>query len=1621
MACKIEIKQNLTDEITKRVQEDAIDVARLDIAKKKADNINKLYKHTVVRVAEGQPTNKIGINIPSELVDEYYDYFIAIEEQEARDVQKEDAKRAEQEYDDEYLFHQKKGIQQSKANPKTLKLINEFLKRSDIDVQSLQKIYVNGVKQDANGAALIMQKLIQVVEGKEAEALPEEAMHFAVEIIEQNNPKLFMQMLKDIGSYALYKDVLRDYSGDKSYQTKEGKPDIRKLKKEAIAKVLAETVINKNEGITEHPELLVKVQTWWQKIVEFLKGMFSKSGFDKAAMDIVKGKDIGELSEESVEIYLQKSAENVFNDLKQVASQITLKNDKYQINGKEIPKRVSDEAHDWYSNRFKDNDLTKDEYDKAVDELKREKGTKGHSDLEHAFSLFVDEEGILRENPLDDGEYVSQLDPNNSDFYDTLKQNLHQRLLSYPEGTRFLSEITVYNPKKNVAGTIDFLAILPDGKTNILDWKFMNLNTDRYSDIPWYKIKAWNIQMKQYKSILEEAYGLDKDQFGQTRMIPILAEYTKLNKKENILPRLKGVKIGDVNVQNITEDYLLPLGLPEERTGNKKIDTIIDKLNAEYQKFSERTVKPEERQAKAEHLNALYRAIRHLQIKQDVQPLLNEAKVLNKRVKTLIDKYHNNFEGKDPNSITEQEKNEFADEIEILQQSLNTYTDIDTYLKDIVKDDKELRKGFKKTADKARSLEIDLINVKNEFASDIIVKSEGINNFLDPEKIVKGISRLFSSTATIQTKAIQFLYKKANKALGYASLDTLTEIKRLQELKEKYDGWARNKGLKTKNYFDILKKKNSNELIDEYKKDFYTTLRKKIEEKDFKWIRENVDNEKYKEFIEEKLTQELERIDNKPRIGTKKEIENEIRREKEKAEQLYNASSKSSNGWLLYDFVKQFPKETWQSDEWIELNKPENKPAKDFYDYIREKNDEYRKLGYINAREARVFLPYVRKGLTEALITGANPHFGERFFRSISVDEGDVGYGKIDPHTGEPIDVIPKYFTREIEGEVSDDLFKTMALYNESALRYKYLMEIEAQVNLVLKVEQSKKAIATSIFGKTSFENGELRTIPDNSENSKLLQDMIKGIIYGQRYIKSETFDQLLGKLGTLGGKFNKVLGVNVFPENLSERQMSVNKVIDSMNNLFQMEILGLNLASATSNLFGGNSHSLINAGKYFTKKDYIASEARLLINKFNGDDAKKYIAALEYFLPLTDNYNRHIAKKLTVNTLTAEGLQDFLMILMRNSDWNVQTANFYAYLSNTIVDEGEVKNVREYLRTQPKYQKQHLLSSEQRKALKEEFEEDVKKLMEEKGVMNISSIENGQLVIPGVERLSQSVIELRRKVQQISKNALGNLTADDLRRINMTIYGKSFMIFKNWIPRLIDVRMGNMKYNAASDAYEWGRMRMIFRVLSDDLFHSIGNLKNSLIANEKGVDYMRQLFEKKAADYLNDTGKVLEMTEDEFIDMVRHNIRSQIIDVIFLSTLTMLLLALKAFQPDDKEEDPAVKSQYRFMMRMTDKLRDELLYFYNPTNLASILKSGGIFPSLAYVENFEKAATNFFKENWGIVSGNEDLIENTKVIKYWMKAFPFTNQMVGYLPMFYPALAKDLGVRIQSNYGSRR
>jgi hypothetical protein len=182
----------------------------------------------------------------------------------------------------------------------------------------------------------------------------------------------------------------------------------------------------------------------------------------------------------------------------------------------------------------------------------------------------------------------------------------------------------------------------------------------------------------------------------------------------------------------------------------------------------------------------------------------------------------------------------------------------------------------------------------------------------------------------------------------------------------------------------------------------------------------------------------------------------------------------------------------------------------------------------------------------------------------------------------------------------------------------------------------------------------------------------------------------------------------------------------------------------------------------------------------------------------------------------------------------------------------------------------------------------------------------------------------------------------------------------------------------------------------------------------------VRDLYEKKQVDYEANTGKKLDMTEDEFIALVNQNIKNQALDLIILLSLLSLIAGLKAAAPDD-EEDVLVRNQYKFLLKATDKLTDELMYFYKPTTPFDLISGkGGILPSIGLLKNYGNFLVDFASENYGIIIGDQEIQDDATPIKYLMKSFPISNQAAGLLPMFYPEVAKDLGIRMQSQYGIR-
>jgi hypothetical protein len=1551
------------------------------------------------------------------------------------------------------IFEQLEGTESSKASAETLHKVSLFLKRIGVDVKTLNSILDSeGNKIGANGSANILEKLIQVVDGKEDVALTEEAAHFAVELIEQKDPTLFKKLLGEITDYQIYKQTLRDYKDNPNYQTSDGKPDIRKIKKEAIGKVLAEYIIKETEGTTEKPELIAKSQSWWKIIIEALKKLFNVAKFNpfqETAQKIVQGTEnlgtAADLTEEN--IYFQTSnpkQDTLFNKLKEQHSKITKvispKKDNlniddenadnyYEIEGRRIKNRITDRVKRWYERTFGKLELT--DKQKETFNLYRETGIKGHADMEDIFHRYVDDSGFLRNVPLPPTK-TSQIDPNNNQAYIKLDTYMNDLFATFPVGTRFFAEMIVYNPSKDEAGTIDFGYILPDDKGNavgILDWKFMSVK-DGNTDVPWFKQKGYGIQLGGYKEILANVY--DARLFDKTRAIPILMDFTYDNMINKNLT-LTGIAIGSVDPRKTEDLRLAPVATSDEKTGNEKIDKLLASLNTLYKTISEAPVKEQRKDLKAEQLNSLFRAIRELQIKQNAKPFIEQAEVLIKQIERTMKTYEDQFKGKQPSEVDPELINQFSDELFDALNSLDIYTNVDITLKDVIdestEEGKKLAEALRRVSQEARSHDERMQNIVNEFSDTFIGHRMGIAGLTSPEKTVRGIASWFRTLSQSPTAALQILWKMTQGVKNEADFEIDKTNKEILEIEKAYKEWANNKGLSAKNFFDIIKRKDGYGLIDEIDKKFYKDFRKAQVDKNIKWFKENVDLEAYRKAANKYKEEKIKQIDDTVYAGTEEEVKARKQKEKDQLSAKLDISTEGSLGWGNW-LMKKFPLVKWTSAEFIELNKPENKPALDWYNYIKKINNEALEVGYIDARNARTFLPFVRKSFVEKLATGGNVSLAERLLQHVTVDDTEVGYGAIDEVTGEIKVQLPKYFTRDIGKEVtdkdgnttidytnvSDELFKSISIYNSQMLKFKYMSQIESQVKLLKEVERNKGSLQTSAYGKIlRNKEGEVEVSQFNEKNAEMLEEMVLSVVYGQKYTNTDQVDQTFGSVGgALAKKINGVFGKDIIPEEVGNRKFSLVRLIDTANRAFQLKVLGLNVATSIANFVGANLQALIDSGNYFTKGEFLKNEWRLTTHKFTGEEGQKLAAAMDYFIPLIDDQTRKQVKKMSVSQVNRFVMSDFLMSLQRTGDEAVQYTVFLSMFENSMIsDNGEIVNIRQFVLSKPEYKNRYNLSFEERKNLEKKAEQEIKELKETKSLLKIAKIENDELVFTGLERNSKQVHDFRQLVQQMSKRILGNVSEDDMSKIRMNVFGRSFMVMKNWIPRLVDIRASELRYNVGTDAYEWGRYRMAFKIIAREGLRSIATLRNMLIANAKGVEKMRELYKLKRKEYFESNNKELEMTEDEFFDLVRQSIRSQMRETIALLSLFSMFLAAKSMPPED-DEDKGVKSFYNYSVRMMDKIKDELSFYYNPLSFQQIL-NGSVFPSLGILTDATKLINHTGQLGFGLIFENDEWVETAHPTKYLFKSFPITKEMLNYIAIFYPDVADEMGIRIST------
>jgi hypothetical protein len=1309
----------------------------------------------------------------------------------------------------------------------------------------------------------------------------------------------------------------------------------------------------------------------------------------------------------------------------------------------------------WYKEKFGTKVFTKAE--KKYNEMVRNYGINGHADLEEIHNRFFHSDGTQRQVA---SFRPSKFNVESEEIYLKLEEyyiDLIKLLKEQNNGVVPLvfSEVKLYDPKQKEAGTIDFLSIDSNGKAHILDWKFMNIKGE---DVAWFKNHAFDIQLGRYKQILKDNYNIKE--FGMIRAIPISMQFTLSNPKDVKSDlKLKGIAIGSADSRKIEDIKLMPISEKTESTGFSKLDNLISKMNALMVTYSKKEVKSEEdRQFKVESLEILRKAIKVAQTTLNLSPILEVIENVKLDGERLLNDYNSKYKNLSPKdtSVPRNEINEFSERMRVYYNISNIFTETGRQLSSLIYEEGMLEKATSpeeiKNASERKELALilsrqseSIANKRDEIRDESIKFADrqiGIRNLIagipNPEAVIKGMGAFFRGASELPSAAIQVLVKLTSTAKNIAAKESFDEVEELMELRKK----LMERGGDIKTLIQKIYKKTDagalvNKLISKYSGDFYNTVDEKaIKGGSLEWLLDNIDVEKYKKKSKEVMDKQIKKVMDKRYSMYDMSDSAEKQKRVEAIEKMYDIENPNFYGWNNW-IIKNSPADKWLSKEYLEIKK--DKELFSLYEFIVKINERAQDIGYINTA-ASTFLPFLRKSMAESFAWDSPFSAIQKWNDALTLRKGDTGYGEFDELSGKLENSIPRYyiydFTRKENGEsdfsdVSEDIFKNMIVYLQQVNKYKHLSDVEQQLMLVKEIEEFKGHLLTDKTGEVVIENGKMKHIEGkNEENTKLFENFLKVLLYEQKFPMS-TSDTAINTGNILNGVkdiVNSFLGKEVFKKNEQPTATSLIKVMEAANKGFQIKTLALEVVPGAANFFGGMIQILTQSGDYFNKKELRKNVNKRLSNRFQSEEEQEtFVQLVNAFMPLKDDPSYDMYKKAGMTTLTRGNLGDYLMVAMRYPEQVLEKAVFASLLENIMVVNGKLVNIQTYVNG--KYPNRTSSSTEWNRT-KELIKKEVKELKETKSIEVTKKLVNGKLEIPGFDL--KNTLEVQRLTQltkTIVSNGLGGVSKENINQAGMNIWTSSMMLFHNWIPKLTDTRFSEFRrvsddFNVTvdengvsqGDKYDIGRIRLLATVIGTSIRDKSRNINNIIQMNDKGIEVVNELFDKYREEYEKTTGKVLNMTKDDFVDMLRKNLRNQIKELLTLAILLGIMFSFGFIAPDD-DDDKASKNAYRYAQKTIGKFVDELSFFYNPMNYEKLF-SGTMFPALGLISDFERFITNFMMEITGLDlsldTDAEDVRKKAKPIKYVMKMLPVTKPIFTWLSILNSDFAKEFDVTIQ-------
>jgi hypothetical protein len=1484
-----------------------------------------------------------------------------------------------------------------------------------------------------NGLADTVKGIIALAEGKEDVAVVEEFVHIATAILDETNPELITAIISKIGNYQIYKDTFEKYKDNPKYQVN-GKPNIRKIKKEAADKLISELIVNEGQNIEDFPELQDPttadiVRSWWNTILDFFRKLYRNSDvdiFQEAKRSILYGNigTVADLSGGDVFFQLAEpnaTVDNIYDKYVSEDEKIGFEEETadkkrhYTYDGQDVAQSVTEYV------KGDEPPFERTPEQKIDDDYKKDWGTAGHDYIQdYIIGSLIDKLGYKRATP-EKVNIPTTLSPEVRGVIEQFAQNL---INSYPEGTRFLVEKKVVNKKvKGMrASRIDFMAIEPitkkdgtkDARVDILDWKFTSIDKNKADDIPWFKVKPWKAQMGEYAQMAYN-YGVNPSQLRKTRMVPFIANYVREVPGQKDSPLvMNAVQVGKLDSASETNIFLLPVALDTESTGNQEIDTLLRQLRNEYNRMYQVLVDPEDKFSKNEQLKQFSRSIRQLHMKLDFSPLID---VGNTFLMNAAESFKT-FDNIDYDAMTQEQIETMLGNLQEFKSSANAFKSIDSVYVSMYPDRsqmsqeaRDLLKSLEHISSMAKRMTDKIAELEKEYVSWLFIKEgfateDTVENVLAPDVELERLTRTFLEGSSLSSTTIQLATKLIKRSKSVVAQDAADLTRQYGEILSELIKDAEAAG---KSPFDMIGRVTEDDLqlIEKLDEKFRKQVWEARENGNLQFLKDNMDVEGYMESANKLIEKQIKDADLTQHSTDPEENENIKAYRKTKIRDSLDINRPTFNGFMDYDFGRLFNENVKEegnySKDFLEMSKTPS--AIKMWKFFQALNDEAKDAGYI--KKSLSFFPLMEATTLDKVAQSNNVLAeGKEFFDdlyTVDVDES-LQYSRIDKTTGQVRREIPKLFTRSNKtvARLSRDLTKVGPEWIKAVLNYRATKNLENTLNVINSFEKARGVVEIDPVNKgVIMEGGKPKINYDKTTNYNALSAIVDDHTYGIREDESS-----LGNI-LLNGVTDKLTDDN---ETKEKRKASSRKVIKNSASYMQALVLGWRATVAIPNYMGNNMQAYINASGVYYPGEFRTNNRKITtgIGLTNEDKA-----LLNLIMPLQEDIAKEMQRKLakeqgifkTIGTWT---FQDVMMAMSSWPDRQLEYANAMSFNKNSMIVDGKIVSIPQYVSAQDRLVKYNMTESE-RKALEKTYDARVAELKETSSLYKVGQFgENGTVTLPGVSK--EALADYRVRIQDHMRNINGKMSEDDKSAASRDTILSSFMMFRKWIPKQIGVRTLPLRKNATSGNWEYGRSRAFLKVWSHLGKSTITKMRDIITGSDEGLRILDEMLIAKKQEYFRKTGKELEITKEEFYDMMRKELSNQMKELGLLLSVMALALTAAVLAPDD-DEDQLTKNRYKYFLKIINKTSDEISFYYNPLSFEQVT-NGSLLPQLGLLTKALKLINAVSVEGYAWAADDEELMDKNHTIKYIFDPIVGLSQVErDIIPLLYPDLAKELGI----------